>query len=71
VFKVLGVDGLQCRIADIELEMSRTQKNKATEYHMGQLKARLAKLRTELQEGSKKVLISIFTCCAWLLPQLY
>lgn len=48
--------GAACRIADIELEMSRTQKNKATEYHMGQLKARLAKLRTEVQEGAKKVL---------------
>lgn len=47
-----------CRIAEIELEMGRTQKNKATEYHLGQLKARLAKLRTELQEGNKKV------CCS-------
>ena len=44
-----------CRIAEIELEMSRTQKNKATEYHLGQLKAKLAKLRTELQEGKTKV----------------
>lgn len=35
--------------------MSRTQKNKATEYHLGQLKAKLAKLRTELQEGKTKV----------------
>ena len=31
--------------------MSRTQKNKATEYHLGLLKARLAKLRTQLIEG--------------------
>lgn len=42
-----------CRIKDIELEMSRTQKNKATEYHLGQLKAKLAKLRTELQAPTK------------------
>ena len=30
--------------------MSRTQKNKATEYHLGTLKAKLAKLRTQLLE---------------------
>lgn len=33
--------------------MSRTQKNKATEYHLGQLKAKLAKLRTQLQDPAK------------------
>lgn len=33
--------------------MNRTQKNKATEYHLGQLKAKLAKLRTQLQEPAK------------------
>lgn len=36
------------RIADIESEMARTQKNKATSSHLGMLKAKLAKLRREL-----------------------
>lgn len=36
------------KIKDIEDEMARTQKNKATEYHLGQLKAKLAKLRRDL-----------------------
>ncbi|RSH79175.1 uncharacterized protein EHS24_001214 [Apiotrichum porosum] len=36
------------KIKDIEEEMAKTQKNKATEYHLGQLKAKLAKLRREL-----------------------
>lgn len=40
--------GILEKIKDIELEMSRTQKNKATEYHLGQLKARLAQLRTQV-----------------------
>ena len=39
----------------IRAEIDKTQKNKATEYHWGQLKARLAKLQTQLEEeGSKK-----------------
>ncbi|KAG2432719.1 hypothetical protein HYH02_012853 [Chlamydomonas schloesseri] len=46
--------GILEKIKEIELEMARTQKNKATEYHLGQLKARLAKLRTELQAPSTK-----------------
>lgn len=41
--------GILEKIKEIELEMTRTQKNKATEYHLGQLKAKLAKLRTQLQ----------------------
>ena len=36
------------KIADIESEMAKTQKNKATSQHLGVLKAKLAKLRREL-----------------------
>nr|CAG8438490.1 15365_t:CDS:2 [Entrophospora candida] len=36
------------KIKEIETEMARTQKNKATSYHLGTLKAKLAKLRREL-----------------------
>uniref|UniRef100_A0A4W4GE03 Developmentally regulated GTP binding protein 1 n=1 Tax=Electrophorus electricus TaxID=8005 RepID=A0A4W4GE03_ELEEL len=39
---------LLAKIAEIENEMARTQKNKATAHHLGLLKARLAKLRREL-----------------------
>mmetsp|Transcript_6251 Transcript_6251/g.9072 ORF Transcript_6251/g.9072 Transcript_6251/m.9072 type:complete len:423 (+) Transcript_6251:211-1479(+) len=36
------------KIKEIEDEMARTQKNKATNYHLGTLKAKLARLRSEL-----------------------
>jgi ribosome-interacting GTPase 1 len=36
------------KIREIEAEMAKTQKNKATSYHLGTLKAKLAKLRREL-----------------------
>mmetsp|Transcript_2247 Transcript_2247/g.2887 ORF Transcript_2247/g.2887 Transcript_2247/m.2887 type:complete len:375 (-) Transcript_2247:94-1218(-) len=42
---------IQAKIAEIEAEMARTQKNKATNYHLGTLKAKLAKLRSELIDG--------------------
>ena len=42
--------GILDRIADIEKEMARTQKNKATEHHLGILKAKVAKLRAQLLE---------------------
>lgn len=42
--------GILERISDIENEMNRTQKNKATMGHLGLLKARLAKLKRELIE---------------------
>ncbi|KAJ3304708.1 Developmentally-regulated GTP-binding protein 2 [Kappamyces sp. JEL0829] len=46
--------GILEKIADIEREMSKTQKNKATEYHLGLLKAKLAKYRTMLLEPAGK-----------------
>jgi len=41
------------KITEIEQEMARTQKNKATSYHLGILKAKLAKLRREVLGGQK------------------
>ncbi|EGD78890.1 hypothetical protein PTSG_01866 [Salpingoeca rosetta] len=46
--------GILDRIAEIEAEMKRTQKNKATEYHLGVLKAKLAKLRSQLIEAANE-----------------
>ncbi|GMI09793.1 hypothetical protein TrRE_jg12868, partial [Triparma retinervis] len=43
--------GIKEKIKEIEDEMSRTQKNKATNYHLGTLKAKLAKLKSELLLG--------------------
>ncbi|KAG2765116.1 hypothetical protein JG687_00010486 [Phytophthora cactorum] len=45
--------GIVDRIKEIEDEMKRTQINKATEGHLGRLKAKLAKLRTELLDEGK------------------
>ena len=42
---------IQKKIDEIEAEMARTQKNKATNYHIGTLKAKIAKLRSELVNG--------------------
>ncbi|OAA67288.1 GTP-binding protein [Niveomyces insectorum RCEF 264] len=38
------------KIKEIEEEMRKTQKNKATEYHLGLLKGKLARLRAQLLE---------------------
>ncbi|KAG7172291.1 developmentally-regulated GTP-binding protein 2-like [Homarus americanus] len=46
--------GILERIGEIEKEIARTQKNKATEYHLGVLKAKLAKYRTQLLEPQGK-----------------
>lgn len=45
--------GIAEKIKEIEYEYARTQKNKATEYHVGLLRAKLAKLRTMAAEGEK------------------
>lgn len=45
--------GILEKISEIEKEIARTQKNKATEYHLGLLKAKLAKYRSELLEPPK------------------
>jgi len=48
------MSGALQKIADIESEMARTQKNKATNGHLGVLKAKLAKLRASIiSEGTK------------------
>ena len=44
--------GILEQIKDIEHEMNRTQKNKATESHLGRLKGKLARLRSQLIEAS-------------------
>uniref|UniRef100_A0A2K5R6A1 G domain-containing protein n=1 Tax=Cebus imitator TaxID=2715852 RepID=A0A2K5R6A1_CEBIM len=45
--------GILEKISEIEKEIAQTQKNKATEYHLGLLKAKLAKYRPQLLEPSK------------------
>jgi small GTP-binding protein len=45
--------GVAERIQEIKDEMAKTQKNKATNYHLGTLKAKLAKLRSQLTEPDK------------------
>ena len=44
---------VQEKIKEIEIEMARTQKNKATSFHLGLLKAKLAKLRKEATTSTK------------------
>jgi len=45
--------GVTEKIKELEDEMSRTQKNKATEYHIGIIKSKLAKLRREMLSPKK------------------
>ena len=45
---VYNIMGIVEQIEAIKFEYARTQKNKATEYHTGRLKARLAQLEAQL-----------------------
>jgi ribosome-interacting GTPase 1 len=47
-----GEDKIREKIKELEAEYARTQKNKATEGHLGLLKAKLSKFRRELTELS-------------------
>merc|ERR1711907_180818 len=46
-----SVESINLKIKEIEDEMARTQKNKATNQHMGLLKAKIAKLKRQLVDG--------------------
>ena len=43
--------GIPEKIKEIEEEIHKTQINKATEFHIGLLKAKIAKLKRELEEN--------------------
>jgi len=45
--------GLQEKLKELEDELGRTQKNKATEYHIGILKSKIAQIRRELLSPRK------------------
>lgn len=45
--------GLQEKLKELEDELGRTQKNKATEYHIGILKSKIAQIRRELISPKK------------------
>ena len=54
-----GEDKIRSKIKEIEVEYARTQKNKATEGHLGILKAKLSKLRRELVTQTSIVIFNV------------
>jgi len=49
----MDISSIDNQIKDIEEEIFNTQKNKATEHHIGKLKAKIAKLREESEKKKK------------------
>lgn len=47
--------GILDKIAEVEAEINRTQKNKATEYHLGTLKVPIASLLDPTKERLKSL----------------
>ncbi len=45
--------GIEDRIREIEAEIKKTQYNKATEHHIGKLKAKMSKLQMDLEQQHK------------------
>lgn len=51
---IVAMSTYEAKIAELEAEYARTQKNKATEGHLGLIKAKLAKLRREAEAAQNK-----------------
>ena len=50
--------GVADKLKELEEEMGRTQKNKATEFHIGILKSKIAKLKSPA--GSEKIIVTTY-----------
>ena len=58
--------GIPEKIKAIEDEIHKTQINKATEFHIGLLKAKIAKLRRDLEENKHGRTVSSGKGSTWI-----